>query len=196
MPSLGRGRSGLKRDSGWAALSWGMAGLLLALCLWSAARAERRAFTYFGLFAALALLPCVLRQNGGSLLRGPPRALLVFGISMNAFGWGWRWLDRIPLYDKAAHLVTTAGMVAVLPVFLPEARRVLRDAPRTFWMLLVGAGSTLGIIWETYEWGVDRYLLAQRTMSVGDTVTDLIADVAGAMFGAWLGVAWTRRATS
>ncbi len=181
--------------TGWGLGAWFLTAVLGACFIASLLARHRAGATYFGLFGLLALLVCVLRRDGGPLLRGPPRALLVLGIFVNGMGWGGGLMDRIAFYDQGAHLLTTAGLVAVLPALMPRTREVLRDHPAILTLLLVGVGALTGICWEVYEFLVDRFLSPPPSMDISDTIADLVADVLGAFAGALL-AAKTARATS
>lgn len=172
--------------------AWLMTVLLAVMFIWSLGAQQHRMMVYFGLFA-LATFGVNLRWRVVESLPGPPRALLVFGLAVNAFGWALRWLDNVPFYDEAAHGLTTAGLVAVLPALMPHARAALRRNPGIEWIFLVGLGATTGILWEVYEWTADHFVVPPGTMSIDDTITDLIADFVGAMLGALVGL-WTSRA--
>lgn len=171
--------------------AWAMAFALVALFLWALVALQQRMAVYFGLFAITTLI-ANMRWRGEETIPGPPRALLAFGLTLNAFGWAFRWLDAIVLYDEAAHLITSAGLVAVLPAFTPSARVALRRQPGVMWLFLVGLGAIIGIVWEVYEWTADHFVVPPGLMSIHDTITDLIADLLGAMAGAVLGL-WTAR---
>jgi len=99
---------------------------------------------------------------------------------------------RLPWLDKALHVATSALLTTV-------ALHALRRSPA--WLavvasILVAVG--IGAVWEIAEYGIDQVLARQTQRSPGlsaldDTMLDLAVGLAGAVAGALLALAHTRR---
>jgi len=63
---------------------------------------------------------------------------------------------------------------------LPTSARPRVGPPAAAAFCLVGAAAMVGILWEVYEYFLDRVAAAAVQPSVGDTVADLVMDMAGA----------------
>lgn len=147
---------------------------------------DLRVAVYFTAFSMVAILGLALRPS----VPGSIQLLLALAMALNAPGWTWKWLDRIYKYDDIAHLVTTAAFVAVAgSVVLQRHWPSLRRNLRLYTAFLITAAITGGVLWEIYEWICDNFVaVPPHTMSIDDTMEDLLADVIGALWGGMMGV--------
>ena len=82
--------------------------------------------------------------------------------------------DAIPLWDKAIHALCAAGVV-------------LAVAPRARTRVAVGVGLGAGFGWEVIQFAVDPFQGHAPLVYWIDTLTDLAADVVGAL----IALRWT-----
>jgi hypothetical protein len=101
-------------------------------------------------------------------------------------------LYQIPGFDVALHAVTIFALTLVLAVHmrpaLPGAWR-----PASHLAILVALGVALGAAWEIAEWTFDALTSGNAIRGKTDTMTDLVADGAGAALAAWLALTLERR---
>ena len=111
-------------------------------------------------------------------------------------------LVRIPLgtfnqqtaLDAFAHVVLPATVAPVLYGLLRE--RVSRSAavPSFTWLVPIVAGGSAGeLLWELFEFAVDRSFGTAWQVSGTDTVIDIASAVIGTLVGGWLFVRLQRR---
>jgi Glycosyl transferase family 2 len=98
------------------------------------------------------------------------------------------WYVRFSWLDVVAHVVT-GGLTAVLARrvlvrarLLPSAHEPALGRPRAGAVVsTVAVGTSLGVLWEIGEWFGHTYLDRRIQVGYGDTVSDLAADLLGAL---------------
>ncbi len=172
----------------WTA--WLLRGLLLAGVAAHLMVGHQRGALVAGIGFALALVPVVIGRLSGQYV---PRTLdLTFALAMalQYLSESFRLFDLIGVWDKLVHFVEIA-LATNLALFLLLGYRRLRrlDVPEA--LLWVGAalvGVALGTGWEIVEFIQGFFAAENLQLSNVDTMTDLIADAAGATGGAGVAV--------
>jgi hypothetical protein len=160
----------------WAIVSWvGVAALAGGLAV-AIAQRDPRAMLYLSLHLAGAL-GCVLAWRRPN----PLTAAFVFAMDFNGPGWAWHWLDVLWHYDKFAHVFVTLAVTPHLALFLLRPLRKELLAYRFILaVVVISLGASVNVLWETYEWICDHFVVPPGTMSLSDTMMDLVSDCVGA----------------
>jgi len=119
------------------------------------------------------------------------------GTSLVVAGWASHldWYSAVPWLDLALHVVCTGVLAAVAELVLGRSlsgreasrRGVAADGltgqrARVETVLLVGGlGALLAIVWEVGEWAGHTFLDESIGVGYTDTVSDLVAGVAGSL---------------
>lgn len=122
--------------------------------------------------------------------RVPAVADAAFAVSFVVAAWAGaaHWYGQVMYLDVVVHFSTVGSGSAVAYLVLarigvvpsvasPEAARY-RWAP-VLWVVLLG--TALATLWEQYEWVVEQFAPAEIIVGYDDTVTDLMAGVAGSL---------------
>jgi hypothetical protein len=146
---------------------------------------------------ALVLLGLVLPRVVGA----PRLADLGYGLVVLLAAWSavLDWYVRFTWLDVVMHTITgglTAALahrVLVLARVLPDPRRPGVGRPRAGVVAsTVAVGTTLGVLWELGEWFGHTYLDRRIQVGYGDTLSDLAADMLGALVAGLVVAARTR----
>lgn len=122
---------------------------------------------------------------------------IVTGTSLVVAGWASHldWYSAVPWLDLALHAVCTGVLAAVAELVLRRwvrGRGAAREGDaaddlagartRVETVLLVGGmGSVLAILWEVGEWAGHTFLDESIGVGYTDTVSDLVAGLAGSL---------------
>ena len=179
----------------WTA--WLLRGLLLAGVAAHLMIGNQRGALVAGVGFALALLPVALMRLSGQYV---PRTLdLTFALAMalQYLSESFRLFDLIGIWDKLVHFIEIALATSLALFLLLGYRRLRRlDVPEaSLWVGAALVGVALGTGWEIVEFIQGFLAAANLQLSNVDTMTDLIADMAGAVCGAVVAV-WLYRHTT
>lgn len=132
----------------------------------------------------LTLIPYFLTRNGTIQLPWELNLLIAVSLYIHVAGHvGGYYTHFAPYYDKVAHLtssvtVTLIGLVVVLLADRHFRMNMTRGFIVLFAFLLTMAA---GAIWEIYEFAFDQIFGTSLQHGNGDTMVDLIVDLAGAL---------------
>ncbi len=148
--------------------------------LWNAPRVPR----YIGLHLLVALLWMIVGA------RRFPRVVTVTFLTaavVNAFGWAYRWLDTVWMYDELAHTLVTFALTLPATMVLNQNQSLsARRVEMTFLFATIGIGLLGGFAWEVIEWISDHYVPDPGHMSLTDTIKDMTSNLLGATLAARL----------
>ena len=117
--------------------------------------------------------------------------LVALSALLNAFGFVFDLYRAVPLYDEVAHAVTVFSLsLASFYLFYGEEippARALATATAVFTL-----GVTAGSLWEVAEWTTGYAFSANVVFGLGDAMTDLVANAAGAVVAALVALAIRR----
>ncbi|SFG66076.1 hypothetical protein SAMN04488020_103120 [Palleronia marisminoris] len=140
---------------------------------------------------AMALLPVVYTWLSGILVPAGLRdGILVFCLAAFVGGeWGGLYQDDL-VWDTSLHILAAAvlALTGYALALLPTAGAPPRTSLWVLSVLAVGLASTVGAAWELFEATVDALFgtNAQRS-GLPDTMGDMAANLAGAIYGAMVG---------
>lgn len=122
---------------------------------------------------------------------------LVVVLALHAAGEALGWYDAHAWFDRVVHVVLPFLAAPVLYIglarldVLPDPRDETHARHYTGMAVVTFAlGTTLGALWEVWEYSSDGMLGTALSQGNTDTVGDLVADASGAALGAALLVAW------
>lgn len=137
---------------------------------------------------ACALVACLaLAVAGWARRRRLPLELSAILLLPPAIAWGLG--EGLGLFARVAHWDLVAHLVAGLAIgslAAPALRLRLHVGPAraaTAIACAAGLAALAGVAWEAAEWCVDTLLGSAHLGPVGDTLADLLADVAGGLVG-------------
>jgi len=170
---------------------------LLALSAIAAAVEGRWALTFVALATlALALAPLVLASRFDITLPLPfVAATTLFLIASVFMGEAFDFYEKVWWWDIALHGSSAIGFGLIGFVFVLMMFEGDRFAapPWAMCLMAFGLAVTVGAIWEVFEFLMDRWFgLNMQKSGLEDTMGDLIVNVFGAGFAAWLGYAYLR----
>jgi hypothetical protein len=141
------------------------------------------------LVAMLMVVPALLIRGTRAPLWLDMTLTSLLGIHFIAVAEGL--LDAWPAEDNVAHVVLpflTAPVVYAALLRLGTLSEPLhRVPPQAAGGMLAAVGACvlgLGALWELFEWTADGVLGTNMSLGYEDTLTDLLADAAGALLGA------------
>lgn len=135
-----------------------------------------------GFFAAALLF--VLRERKLPTLFD---AIFVLAALINAGGWAFDWYNQPGPYDEIAHFFTMFAITLSVGYLLyDEMMEGFYDHQRMFVIAIASIGIAIGALWEVAEWTADFFTPKQIVSGLGDTITDIILDSAGAFLAALL----------
>jgi hypothetical protein len=147
---------------------------------------------------ALVLLGLVLSW---AVLGAVPVMDVLYGVVLLFAAWSavrdlyiaYGWLD-VTVHPVACGLTAVlAGRLLTAVALLPDAEPVTRGTRFATVLVTTTLGCTLGLVWEVGEWFGHTYLDRRIQVGYTDTLSDLVADVAGSLAAGLLLVATTRR---
>jgi uncharacterized membrane protein YjdF len=151
----------------------------------------------WGLFALiLTLTPLMLKRRFHVTLPWELNFLIVLSLYLSVGGnvRGWYYLFY-PFYDKVAHLVssiTVAVLGFVAAVIMDRYTEIKLNRPMIVFFVIIFTMS-LGAFWEITEFLSDNLFGTQLQVGLGDTMYDLIFDLAGGIIIGVLGDVYLKR---
>ncbi|MCC6563884.1 hypothetical protein IT087_03245 [Candidatus Uhrbacteria bacterium] len=157
-------------------------------------------YTWFGLLIT-ALGALVGIEGSAYLLRrkaGVEMPWIVWPIGLGAvlfdvIGDTYHLYERVYWFDQLAHFLGTLVATLFFQIFFRTLQRVKgwNYPPVVNWLLALGMGMTLGVLYEIEEYLEDMIGAANRLGDGEDTANDLLCNFLGA--SSLIGVAWLRR---
>jgi len=145
---------------------------------------------------ALALAPLVLARRLDITLPIPFVAAITLFLMASIFmGEAFDFYERVWWWDIALHGSSSIGFGLIGFVFVLMMFEGDRFAapPWAMCLMAFGLAVTVGAFWEIFEFLMDRWFgLNMQKSGLEDTMGDLIVNVVGAGFAAWLGYAYLR----
>lgn len=147
-------------------------------------------------FVLLAVIMMVTRWGNV-----PAPFAAVFAAFMLLATWAsvQHWYRDIAWADEVVHFLTP-GSLAAATYFLLAHLRVMPDADESrarlrswtpvFWVTVVGVFAA--VLWEFYEWVVERFSPQGMRVGYTDTVGDLLAGLLGSLVAGLLALWWAR----
>jgi|SRR3989344_1531310 len=179
---------------------WGMCALVLVAAgiflLWG----DWQSSVSTALIFAIMLAPSILKERYRLYLPFALELAIVAFIFLTLFLGGIaHFYDRIPFWDKFLHVQSGLLLGATGYVFvyiLNEHKRThLNLSPGFVSLFAVTFSLSIGVMWEVFEFAGD--LIFRTTYwqgeGIADTMIDLIADGAGALFVSITGYFWMYR---
>lgn len=141
---------------------------------------------WFGVGAVgflLARLPAMLVDDG--VLRSASSLCVTALVAAHVIlGMKAGLYETSTVYDKLAHTLGSGVVTGVLITAVSRyAERERLSLPLPFFFILVlGAGVSLGTFWEIFEFAADKSGLFYAQRGLSDTMLDLIANLVGTLF--------------
>ena len=151
----------------------------------------------WGLFALiLTLTPLMLKRRFHVTLPWELNFLIVLSLYLSVSGnvQGW-YYHFYPFYDKVAHLVssiTIAVLGFVAAVIMDRYTEIKMNRPMIVFFIIIFT-MAIGSFWEITEFVSDNLFGTQLQPSLGDTMHDLIFDLAGGIIIGVLGDVYLKR---
>lgn len=108
------------------------------------------------------------------------------------------WYQRFLWLDWLMHFVTTAAVVTALylvllrgPLLSPSPSRTQSRAQVVFVTMTIG--TTVGVLWEFYEWFVQIVVGVYIGVGYTDTIADLAMDLLGSILAGAAVLTWSAR---
>ena len=117
--------------------------------------------------------------------------LIVIVALVNGLGWTLNLYETLqPYYDLFAHFLTTAVMTLILfhVVYRAELGRQMTRHPLAYGLATVTLALGIGTAWELLEYITEGFTGRQLIYGIDDTMSDMFADLAGAILAAGIGV--------
>ncbi|WPY96136.1 hypothetical protein T8T21_16625 (plasmid) [Limimaricola variabilis] len=150
------------------------------------------ALAALGAMALAGLLPLYTRVSGIHMPRGLASGVLLYCLAAFVAGEAVGLYQNSAVWDLALHVLSAmvlalAGLALAL---LPTAGAPPRTAAWVLGVLAVGFAALVGAAWELFEFSIDQIFgtNAQRS-GLPDTMGDVAANLAGAVYGAIAGIA-------
>lgn len=162
----------------WAALALGIAAVAL------------RGFPSRAVDLAIALVASVVFALAPTRLPRLFDLLFVAAAILNAAGYAWDLFGAPGPWDEITHGFTI-GAITLGVGYLVATRRmaVFRDHRILLMVMILCVGVTIGAWWEVVEYLIDKLPIVRVINPLGDTISDIAVDSAGALLAA-LGSAW------
>ncbi len=173
------------------------------LVVFLAQREWRNAF-FSGLTIALTLAPALISKRFRLFLPPELQLVMVLFVFLSAYAGSvgslyarfW-WWDEV-LHASAGIFLSLVGFVVVVLLNGTDTLRGLR--PVTLVVFSFTFAVTMGVLWEIYEFAIDRLIPGMNAQNaqtgVVDTMTDLIANALGALVVSLLGSRYLKKPRS
>ena len=91
------------------------------------------------------------------------------------------WLDALMHFS--------GGIIAAAFFTVLFQEDISRLRPQTALIFIMGIAVMIGVFWEFFEWGMDRFFVANFMGDLDDTLSDLLMDFLGGLLA---GVVWLK----
>jgi hypothetical protein len=109
------------------------------------------------------------------------------------------WYRELDHIDLVVHYLTPGSLAAAAYFVLVEHRwldaadaaraAALRNAAPVLWVTMLG--TTVAVLWEFYEWGMEQLTPATMLVGYSDTIGDLLAGFLGSVTAGVLVLRWS-----
>jgi hypothetical protein len=178
--------------------SWLLRALLAGLVVYQLLNGNRNGAQVAGMGLALAFIPPLITRFSRWHVPRPLELTFVLAMFLQFASESLKLFELFPYWDKIVHpteIFLATGVSTYL--LLGYRKRHNLDIPDG--LAALGAmlfGMTLGASWELVEFALDWFGNANLQKSNADTMTDILTNDAGAIFGALLAFWWYRHRTS
>jgi hypothetical protein len=151
---------------------------------------------FYGLVAVgMSMIPTLVYRKWHIVVPWEVTFLIALTLFLHIAGYSFQWyLDLYPYYDKFAHFIAsiTIGLLGFLAVLIMmRTSSCLELESWQIFFFIVIFTLAFGAIWEIWEFTLDNlvgaYLTKPLQQGNTDTMIDLITDLAGGLFVAFLG---------
>ncbi|MCK9361163.1 hypothetical protein M0Q28_02940 [Patescibacteria group bacterium] len=149
--------------------------------------------TAFGALVGIEGAAYLLRRKTGVEMPWIIWLLGFGGVLFDVVGDTFHLYERIVWFDQLAHFLGTFLVTIFFQIFFRTMQRVKgwNYPPFVNWLLALGMGMTLGVLYEIEEYLEDMIGTANRLGDGEDTANDLLLNFLGAT--SVIGIAWVKR---
>ncbi len=144
----------------------------------------------------LALAPVMLARHLDVKLPVPfVAAVTIFVVASIFMGEAFDFYEKVWWWDIALHGSSAIGfgLVGFIFVLMMFEGDKFAAPPWAMCVMAFGLAVTVGVCWEIFEFLMDHtFDLNMQKSGLQDTMTDLMVDIIGAGFAAWLGYVYLR----
>ncbi len=166
--------------------AWALRALLLALAAWQLLSGNRSGATVAGMGLAVSLLPVLITRLSGWRVPRNLELIFVFAMFLQYASEALKLFELLTYWDKIVHpseIFLATGVATYLLLGYRERHKLdIPDGLAAFGAMLFGMA--LGASWELVEFAFDWFGNANLQKSNADTMTDILTNDAGAIFGA------------
>ncbi|WP_019953965.1 hypothetical protein [Yoonia vestfoldensis] len=169
--------------------------MMVLACVWSAWEGWWPLAAMSALTLTLSTAPVLLASRYNIALPLPFLvATVAFIIASLIFGEVFDIYYRIWWWDMALHASSAValGMIGFLFIYMLFDGDKFAAPPSAIAFLSFTFALSIGVMWEIFEFGMDRAFGTTMQKSADDTMIDLIIDSLGAVIGALAGYAYLR----
>lgn len=166
--------------------SWVLRALLLGLTVWQLVAGNRDSAVVAGMGLAVTMLPVLVTHFSGWRVPRNLELIFVFGMFLQYTSESLKLFELLTYWDKIVH-PTEIFLATGVAVFLLLGYREKHQLDIPDGLAALGAmlfGMVLGASWELLEFALDWFGNANLQKSNADTMTDILTNDAGAIFGA------------
>jgi hypothetical protein len=166
--------------------SWALRALLLALAAWQLLSGNRGGATVAGMGLAVTFIPALITRFSGWRVPRNLELTFVFAMFLQYVSESLKLFEILTYWDKIVHpteIFLATGVAVFLLLGYRERHQLdIPDGLAAFGAMLFGMA--LGASWELVEFAFDWFGNANLQKSNADTMTDILTNDAGAIFGA------------
>jgi hypothetical protein len=166
--------------------SWALRTLLLALTAWQLITGNRDGATVAGMGLAVTMIPVLITRFSGWPVPRNLELTFVFAMFLQYTSESLKLFELLTYWDKIVHpaeILLATGVATFLLLGYRECHELdIPDGLAAFGAMLFGMA--LGASWELVEFAFDWFGNANLQKSNADTMTDILTNDAGAIFGA------------
>jgi hypothetical protein len=159
---------------------------LLALTLWQLVTGNRDSAVVAGMGLAVTMIPVLITRFSGWRVPRNLELTFVFAMFLQYSSESLKLFELLTYWDKIVHpaeIFLATGVATFLLLGYRECRQLdIPDGLAAFGAMLFGMA--LGASWELVEFAFDWFGNANLQKSNADTLTDILTNDAGAIFGA------------
>lgn len=105
---------------------------------------------------------------------------VLFALLINIPGFVFNWHVTIFFYDELAHFITPFCLTTLLMFYMMQSGKNLTIRPNyLFYLFVFCAILTVAALWEVTEYVYFSNIQSTYTMTLADTITDLVWGIAG-----------------